>query len=74
MNNENIKKVILAGKYASDLAVRFEFTNIDNNKIHIEKDIEASIEYLKKEAIGHIYVITCFSDQDKVLSRVEVQS
>ena len=72
LNNDNIKKIILTGQYASDLAIRLEYANIDFNKVYINKNIEEAINYLKDNAIGKTYVITCFSDQDKLLSRVEV--
>lgn len=71
LNSKNIKKIVLTGKYASDVAERLLYANIDFNKVHIEKDIPTAIEYLKHEAIGHIYAITCFSDQHKLLNRVE---
>ena len=72
LNNSNIKKIVLTGLYVSDIATRLEYTGIDFNKIYIEKDIEKAIDYLKDNTIGYIYVITCFSDQDKFLNRVEV--
>lgn len=72
LNSPNIKKVVLAGLYVSDIATRLEYTGIDFNKVYIEKDIEKAVNYLKDNTIGYIYVITCFSDQDKFLNRVEV--
>ncbi|MBR2578302.1 MAG: DUF1727 domain-containing protein [Erysipelotrichaceae bacterium] len=73
LKSENIKKIILAGQYASDLAERLSYAGLDFGSIHIEKDIEKAVAWLGEEAIGHIYAITCFSDQDKLLSRVEVR-
>lgn len=72
LNSPNIKKIVLTGRYASDIAERFLYADIDFNKVYIEKDIEKAIDYLKNQAIGHIYAITCFSDQHKLLNRVEV--
>ena len=71
LKSKNIKKIILAGQYASDLCERLLYADIDFDIVHEEKDIEKAVNYLKEEAIGHIFVITCFSDQDKLLSRVE---
>ena len=71
LKSKNIKKIILAGQYASDLCERLLYADIDFNIVYAEKDIEKAVNYLKEEAIGHIFVITCFSDQDKLLSRVE---
>ena len=72
LNAGNIKKIVLSGQYASDVAERLSYAGLDFDKIHIEKDIAKAIEYLGEEAIGHIYAVTCFSDQHKLLSRVEV--
>ncbi len=72
LNKDSIKKIVITGRYASDIAERFLYAGIDFNKVYIEKDIEKAINYLKDNAIGHIYAITCFSDQHKLLNRVEV--
>lgn len=73
LNSPNIKKIVLTGRYASDVAERFLYAGIDFNKVYLEKDIETAVNYLKNNTIGHIYAITCFSDQHKLLNRVEVQ-
>ncbi len=72
LNSPNIKKIVITGRYASDIAERFLYADIDFNKVYIEKDIPRAIDYLKDKAIGHIFAITCFSDQHKLLNRVEV--
>ena len=72
LNSPNIKKIVITGRYASDIAERFLYADIDFNKVYIEKDIPSAIEYLKDNAIGHIFAITCFADQHKLLNRVEV--
>ena len=71
LEHENIKKIILAGSYASDLAERFSYTNIDSSIIQVEKSIEKAVNELKTNAIGYPYVITCFSDKDKFLAQVQ---
>ena len=72
LNSPNIKKIVLTGRYASDVAERFLYAGIVFNKVYLEKDIETAVNYLKDNTIGHIYAITCFSDQHKLLNRVEV--
>lgn len=67
-----IKKVVLAGQYCNDLALRFSYCGIDEGKITVIGSIEQAVDYLKESAVGHIYVITCFSDKDKFLSKVEL--
>lgn len=71
---ENVEKIILTGKYAYDLAVRFEFTDIDTNKILIEPNITNTVAHLNTlDGNSDIFVITCFSDKDKFLSLVNTE-
>lgn len=72
LNSDNIKKIVLCGLYASDVAERLLYADVDFTKVYINKNIPETIEYLKDNAIGHIFAITCFSDQHKLLNRVEV--
>ena len=72
LDSKNVKKIILSGLYAADLAERFTFTTIQQDKIYVEKDIDEAFEYLKNESNCFIYAVTCFSDMAKVFSRVEV--
>ncbi len=72
LEHDNIKKIILAGAYASDLAERFSYTQIDPAVITVKKQVADAVEELKKHAVGYSYVITCFSDKDKFLAQVLV--
>lgn len=72
LNSPNIQSVTLCGTYANDLAVRFAYTNIPQEKIRVEPSIEKEIEYLKENGNEKLFVITCFSDKDKLLSSVKV--
>ena len=71
LNSSNVKNIVLSGLYASDLAERFEFTDIKQDVITVSKDIDNAFEVLKNQS-DFIYVITCFSDMNKVYTRVEV--
>ena len=70
---ENIKRVVLAGKYCWDLAARFDYCGIEPGRIEVIEDIGQAAEWLKQNAVGYIYAITCFSDKEKLLSRVQVE-
>lgn len=72
LNNQSIKKIMLVGTYCNDLAVRFSYTDIDNSKIEIIQDIEKAVDMLNNDRKEKIYVITCFSDKEKFLSKVKV--
>ena len=67
LNSDNINSVVLAGRYCYDLATRFEYTGIPEDKIHVFETIPAAAEYLKKDKDRYFYVITCFADTGKVL-------
>ena len=72
LGSDNVKKIILAGAYANDLAARFSYTNISDEKITVTESIENAVKLLDNENGEKIYVITCFSDKGKFLERVEV--
>ena len=62
-------RIILSGKYCYDLKERFSFTDIPDETVTVEPDIEKAVRLTSD---GYTYVITCFSDMAKYLSRVEV--
>ena len=68
-----VKRIVLAGRYCSDLAARFAYCPIEPERIQVIEDIAQAVEWLGQNAVGHIYAITCFSDKDKLLSRVQVE-
>lgn len=72
LNNEFVKKIVITGVYSADVACRLSYTNIVFSKVHIEDDIEEAIEYTEENAEGHIYVLTCFSDETKFTKRVDI--
>lgn len=72
LNGGRVQQVVLAGKYCNDLAVRFEYTGIAQERIHVFADIGQAVAHLETDAVGDIFVITCFSDKEKLLSRVQL--
>jgi len=72
LDNKNIGDIVLAGTYVNDLAARFSYTDIPQEKIHLFEDIDKAAEYLNNGKKEYIYIITCFSDKEKILSEVEV--
>jgi len=69
LNAECVKKIILAGKYVNDLLIRFNYTDIDKNKIIAEEDLDKMMKIVKESENEKIYVITCFSDRVKFMDR-----
>lgn len=72
LNSENVRQILLAGTYCNDLAVRFSYTDIIQEKIRVLETVEEAVAALDNGGKEKIYVVTCFSDKDKFLSRVRV--
>ena len=65
-----VRRVILSGQYCHDLAERFSFTGIDPGKITVIPAISEAAAALESGAVKGdeaLYVVTCFSDRDKLL-------
>ena len=70
LNAPQVERVILSGRYCNDLALRFSFTGIPREKILVQPDIAAAAQTLKEDGGEQVYVVTCFSDRDKLLAHV----
>lgn len=70
LNADCVKKVVLVGKYVHDLISRFTYTECDMSKVSSFISLDEMMKYLKGNAVGDIYVATCFTDRDKFISRV----
>ena len=71
LNCEHVQKVMLYGKYCNDLAVRFKYTHVPADKVEVGERVATAAEYLRENGDEDVYVITCFSDRDKLLSLAE---
>ena len=61
----HVKQVLLSGRYCNDLAERFSFTDVENWSV--VPDIGEAAAQLAAEGREDLYVVTCFSDRDKLL-------
>ena len=71
LQNTNVERIVLSGKYAYDLALRFEFAGITSAEIMVEPDLDAMAEVLRGEKDHKLYCVTCFSDKDKLLRQCD---
>lgn len=71
LNTPETEHIYLCGRYAYDLAVRFSYTDIDPKLITVTESIPESLDIIKSAHHGRLFAVTCFSDKDKLLSRVE---
>ena len=62
-----VEKVILSGRYCNDLAERFSFTGLSREKVELCAGIPEAAERLASQGSEDLYVVTCFSDRDKLL-------
>ena len=63
----------MSGTYANDLAVRFQYSDVTEDKIKVIPSIAEAADYLKTNGSERLFVITCFSDKDKILSLTELK-
>ena len=68
----HVKEIVLSGRYCNDLAERFSYTELKNWRV--QPDIAAAAAELREAGNEALYVVTCFSDRDKLLSHVEKEA
>lgn len=71
LNVPQVGRVMLYGKYCNDLMLRFRHTSISPEKLDMGEDIREAAELLKDHGDEDVYVVTCFSDRDKLLDLVQ---
>lgn len=74
LEGSNVEKIILTGKYAYDLALRFEHANITTAEVIVEPDLDKMAAMIKAPTENKLFCVTCFSDKDKLFDRVQVKS
>ncbi len=71
LNRDHVEKVILCGKYVNDLALRFDYTGIPPERIVCYDAVAQAANALAEDGGQEpLYVVTCFSDRDKLLNLV----
>lgn len=70
LDSELVRRVYLCGKYSSDLAMRFSFTKVPQEKLRVFSDLEEACAEIRSNGDEQLYAVTCFSDQNKFMSHV----
>ena len=71
LTRDHVEKVILCGKYVNDLALRFDYTGIPPERIVCYDAVAQAAGALAEDGGQEpLYVVTCFSDRDKLLNLV----
>ena len=69
--NDNVKQIVVAGKYINDVAVRFTYADIDMDKVKLFRHTSEAVEYIGKHPEGKLFALTCFSDEGKLWKEVQ---
>ena len=72
--DENIKSVILAGRYVNELAARFSMSAVNQTKIAYVADLSGLRACVDENNNGSVYAVTCFSDKVKLLNALKNES
>ena len=67
LNCPQVKKVLLSGRYCNDLAERFSFTGLSPETWQVCPGIPEAASLLEGRGDEDLFVVTCFSDRDKLL-------
>ncbi len=67
---DSVAKIVVAGKYISDVAIRLEYAGIDMDKVVLFKQTAEAVNYLRDHTEGELFALTCFSDEGKLLKEV----
>ena len=71
---DHVERIFLCGRYVNDLAERFLYTALPQEKIRLYEDISQASAALRDSGSEDVYVVTCFSDRDKLLATVEKEA
>ena len=74
LSADHVQRVILSGQYCNDLAQRFAYSALTEGKWQVIPAIADAAEALKATGSEDLYVVTCFSDRDKLLALTEKEA
>ena len=60
LNDKNIDKIFVIGRFRYDVMTRLEYTDIPKEKIILIDDLNTLIPRVKNESVGDIYTMVCF--------------
>ena len=63
LNDSKVNKIILIGKFCTDLLLRMRYANINEDKLILVEDLKDLSEVIKTKTKGNIYSMTCFDKE-----------
>jgi len=71
LEDPNIDKIFVIGRFKYDILTRLSFTNIQKEKLILVDDLNDLINLVKKESKGDIYTMVCFDMTANILKLIE---
>ena len=71
LNDKNIDKIFVIGRFRYDVLNRLEFTDIDKDKIILIDDLNTLLPQVKNNSIGDIYTMVCFDMTANIKKLIE---
>ncbi len=72
LRDSAVERIVLTGKYAYDLGLRFEAADIRSAEIVVEPDMDKAVAAVSQADGRALYAVTCFSDKGKLADRVKI--
>ena len=74
LNDKNIDKIFIIGRFRYDVLTRLEFANINKDKLILVDDLSEVIKKVKKESLGDIYTMVCFDMTANLLKLIKEEN
>jgi len=74
LSSEDVRHVVLVGRYMNELMARFAMSVVDPQKISCIADPSALPGHIEKNTTGRIYAITCFADKAKLMKEFGIRN
>lgn len=71
LNDKNIDKIFVIGRFRYDIMTRLSFTDIDKEKLVLVDDLSTLIKQVKENSVGDIYTMVCFDMTANILKLIE---
>ncbi len=70
LNDKNIDKIFIIGRFRYDVLTRLNYANIDKEKLVLIDNIDTLIPKIKNESVGNIYTMVCFDMTEIIKNKI----
>ena len=71
LDDPNITKIVLVGRFKYDVATRLKYANISSKKFLFVNDLKKMVKVLKEQTTGDIYTMVCFDMTEILLKQLK---